>query len=401
MKKLLIILCLCSLLLAFAGCSGTAPVATEASTVTEATAESTTEVTTTAESTTEATASSTDVETEEPIKEIQYTVPMDRINMSILWFYKFTVDPSVCQVSFTSPENWIPGEVMSNVEESALYNLSDGSAALSLCFASDIANEPNYYYTTENGTAYYCYVIGDYNAERFSCKYVYSVKGSDQVTLAIQIYGNFGRETADRYAFPILDSLSFPDEAVYYSDENSGDTYTAFKEVKINKEFELALAEYRHHAAQSPFPADLYISMPETWKYYSHDTCDRCCQRVYTGNIPEDRVFKSNQKFIYSSFCPDLIFPLEWKLTEEWVHEIGGPPLYTAYDFCLERQTEDGRQYLLYEKDMPAYHATSYLCYLELHASDQKYVFVFRAWADSDDTELIEKMISSIRLVEK
>lgn len=172
MKKLLVILCLCSLLLAFAGCSGTAPVATEASTVTEATAESTTEVTTTAESTTEATASSTDVETEEPIKEIQYTVPMDRINMSILWFYKFTVDPSVCQVSFTSPENWIPGEVMSNVEESALYNLSDGSAALSLCFASDIANEPNYYYTTENGTAYYCYVIGDYNAERFSCKYV-------------------------------------------------------------------------------------------------------------------------------------------------------------------------------------------------------------------------------------
>ena len=99
MKKLLVILCLCSLLLAFAGCSGTTPVATEASTVTEATAESTTEVTTTAESTTEATASSTDVETEEPIKEIQYTVPMDRINMSILWFYKFTVDPSVCQVS--------------------------------------------------------------------------------------------------------------------------------------------------------------------------------------------------------------------------------------------------------------------------------------------------------------
>ena len=37
MKKLLIILCLCSLLLAFAGCSGTAPVATETSTATQET----------------------------------------------------------------------------------------------------------------------------------------------------------------------------------------------------------------------------------------------------------------------------------------------------------------------------------------------------------------------------
>ena len=49
MKKLLIILCLCSLLLAFAGCSGTAPVATETSTATQ---ETTTEsIETTPEST--------------------------------------------------------------------------------------------------------------------------------------------------------------------------------------------------------------------------------------------------------------------------------------------------------------------------------------------------------------
>ena len=42
MKKLLVILCLCSLLLAFAGCSGTTPVVTETSTATqETTAEST------------------------------------------------------------------------------------------------------------------------------------------------------------------------------------------------------------------------------------------------------------------------------------------------------------------------------------------------------------------------
>ena len=46
MKKLLVILCLCSLLLAFAGCSGTAPAATETSTATqETTTESTTEAT--------------------------------------------------------------------------------------------------------------------------------------------------------------------------------------------------------------------------------------------------------------------------------------------------------------------------------------------------------------------
>ena len=46
MKKLLVILCLCSLLLAFAGCSGAAPAATETSTATqETTTESTTEAT--------------------------------------------------------------------------------------------------------------------------------------------------------------------------------------------------------------------------------------------------------------------------------------------------------------------------------------------------------------------
>ena len=58
MKKLLVILCLCSLLLAFAGCSGAAPVATETSTATqETTTESTTETTT--ETTLETTAKPT------------------------------------------------------------------------------------------------------------------------------------------------------------------------------------------------------------------------------------------------------------------------------------------------------------------------------------------------------
>ena len=58
MKKLLVILCLCSLLLAFAGCSDTAPVVTETSTATqETTTESTTETTT--ETTLETTAKPT------------------------------------------------------------------------------------------------------------------------------------------------------------------------------------------------------------------------------------------------------------------------------------------------------------------------------------------------------
>ena len=55
MKKLLIILCLCSLLLAFAGCSGTAPVATETSTATQ---ETTTESMETPPESTETTAES-------------------------------------------------------------------------------------------------------------------------------------------------------------------------------------------------------------------------------------------------------------------------------------------------------------------------------------------------------
>ena len=60
MKKLLVILCLCSLLLAFAGCSGTAPVATETSTATQETTPESAETTaesmeTTPESTTETT----------------------------------------------------------------------------------------------------------------------------------------------------------------------------------------------------------------------------------------------------------------------------------------------------------------------------------------------------------
>ena len=45
MKKLLVILCLCSLLLAFAGCSGTAPAATETSTATQETTPESTETT--------------------------------------------------------------------------------------------------------------------------------------------------------------------------------------------------------------------------------------------------------------------------------------------------------------------------------------------------------------------
>ena len=55
MKKLLVILCLCSLLLAFAGCSGTAPVATETSTATQ---ETTTESMETPPESTETTAES-------------------------------------------------------------------------------------------------------------------------------------------------------------------------------------------------------------------------------------------------------------------------------------------------------------------------------------------------------
>ena len=81
MKKLLVILCLCSLLLAFAGCSGTAPVATETSAVTqETTTESmetppeSTETTaesmeTTPESTTETTLETTAKPTSAPVEE--------------------------------------------------------------------------------------------------------------------------------------------------------------------------------------------------------------------------------------------------------------------------------------------------------------------------------------------
>ena len=88
MKKLLVILCLCSLLLAFAGCSGTTPVVTETSTATqETTAESTettaesietppesTETTaesmeTTPESTTETTLETTAKPTSPPVEE--------------------------------------------------------------------------------------------------------------------------------------------------------------------------------------------------------------------------------------------------------------------------------------------------------------------------------------------
>ena len=81
MKKLLVILCLCSLLLAFAGCSGTAPVATETSTATqETTTESietppeSTETTaesmeTTPESTTETTTETTAKPTSPPVEE--------------------------------------------------------------------------------------------------------------------------------------------------------------------------------------------------------------------------------------------------------------------------------------------------------------------------------------------
>ena len=57
MKKLLVILCLCSLLLAFAGCSGAAPVATETSTATQ---ETTTESMETPPESTETTAESTE-----------------------------------------------------------------------------------------------------------------------------------------------------------------------------------------------------------------------------------------------------------------------------------------------------------------------------------------------------
>ena len=81
MKKLLVILCLCSLLLAFAGCSGTPPVATETSTATqETTTESietppeSTETTaesmeTTPESTTETTTETTAKPTSPPVEE--------------------------------------------------------------------------------------------------------------------------------------------------------------------------------------------------------------------------------------------------------------------------------------------------------------------------------------------
>ena len=78
MKKLLIILCLCSLLLAFAGCSGTTPVATETSAVTqETTTESietppeSTETTpeSTTETTTETTLETTAKPTSPPVEE--------------------------------------------------------------------------------------------------------------------------------------------------------------------------------------------------------------------------------------------------------------------------------------------------------------------------------------------
>ena len=85
MKKLLVILCLCSLLLAFAGCSGTAPVATETSTATqettpesmetppestETTAESTeTTPESTTETTTETTLETTAKPTSAPVEE--------------------------------------------------------------------------------------------------------------------------------------------------------------------------------------------------------------------------------------------------------------------------------------------------------------------------------------------
>ena len=67
MKKLLVILCLCSLLLAFAGCSGTAPVATETSTATQ-------------ETPPESTMETTFETTEEPAAEVTRTIAVPMSN---------------------------------------------------------------------------------------------------------------------------------------------------------------------------------------------------------------------------------------------------------------------------------------------------------------------------------
>ena len=80
MKKLLVILCLCSLLLAFAGCSDTAPAATETSTATQETTTESTE--TTAESTTETTLETTAkmYSSEEPTAEVTRTIAVPMSN---------------------------------------------------------------------------------------------------------------------------------------------------------------------------------------------------------------------------------------------------------------------------------------------------------------------------------
>ena len=350
MKKLLVILCLCSLLLAFAGCSGAAPVATETSTATQ---ETTTEsIETPPESTETTTESTMETTTETTLETTAKPTSTSASQSEVIESHPITNDAGkytgvVFTLSDGSTYTWTcPAESLLSIVPPVAVSYSSSSSVYTIDYyigngewLFDRVNvlEHKILYRHKNDTGF---------------RYTFGTSGRQQENGYIRISAD-GKAKYDRVPWEKYDYSFF-----------QTNTLTAIREViPLHPGDTLPQkAAYSH----------VFTTIPTNWVY------DKTDFMYYEKNFPEH----SDYSYVRRMSGLDVLY-----YSEEPIEDLSAELAKELFPETLEIRANDVRLYNSYDGHSKIHFAR--------YDGDDDY------WADDPkgiDTELDEKYVAIVQL---
>ena len=378
MKKLLVILCLCSLLLAFAGCSGTAPVATETSTATQETHPESTE--TPPESTTETTFETT----EEPAAEVTRTiaVPMSNQPFAVGNYPYLDHGKTSNTLTVALPATWEEQEdtfVDSASGDSIFFDCVYFSSNFSLLQAIEGINA--YIVTKDSPVPVYTPVVAEdafYLMSDGNDKYLCGFRVGEDYIVALKFCG-----TAHDVSFLREIAKTVTVEPRYPAETQTIRIKEELRPIRMQTD-QCITAEFGWSLETKELnpPLQISLSLPASWKELPLPESYQGHTALYAELSPHGGACRD--ACLYQAFYTSDLYSTKAEIESEFVTEKKDP-----------YQSEKGLTYWFDATEYPALHAISYMCCVQL--SDQ-YIFEFYLCADSDDPDLIHRIADTIEI---
>ena len=384
MKKLLVILCLCSLLLAFAGCSGTAPAATETSTATQETA--TESIETTAESTTETTLETPEkmYSSEEPAAEVTRTiaVPMSNQPFAVGNYPYLDHGKTSNTLTVALPATWEEQEdtfVDSVSGDSIFFDCVYFSSNFSLLQAIEGINA--YIVTKDSPVPVYTPVVAEdafYLMSDGNDKYLCGFRVGEDYIVALKFCG-----TAHDVSFLREITKTVTVKPRYPAETQTIQIKEELRPIRMQTD-QCITAEFGWSLETKELnpPLQISLSLPASWKELPLPESYQGHTALYAELSPHGGACRD--ACLCRAFYTSDLYSTKAVIESEFVTEKKDP-----------YQSEKGLTYWFIATEYPALHAISYMCCVQL--SDQ-YIFEFYLCADSDDPDLIHRIADTIEI---